>query len=252
MAELIEERQEELEEEATLTTEAEVPEEEPQEELPEKYRGKSLQDIARMHQEAERHMGRQSAEVGELRAQVDQIIKAQLNQAPKEPEEEPDFFLEPDKAINRAIESHPKIKQAEEAARSYQKQSALAQLERNHPDMKEVLQDPSFAEWVGKSTVRQKMFVEADQNYDYEKANELFSLWKERKELASRTVEVEKASRKQQVAQATTGSVRGSVEPPSRKVYRRADIMKLMKEDPVRYEAMGDEILKAYAEGRVK
>ena len=36
------------------------------------------------------------------------------------------------------------------------------------------------------------------------------------------------------------------------KVYRRADIIKLMKTDPERYNALSDEILKAYAEGRVK
>ena len=37
-----------------------------------------------------------------------------------------------------------------------------------------------------------------------------------------------------------------------RKVYRRADIIKLMKNDPDRYQAMSEEIMAAYAEGRVK
>ena len=36
------------------------------------------------------------------------------------------------------------------------------------------------------------------------------------------------------------------------KVYRRADIIKLMKNDPDRYQALADEIMAAYAEGRVK
>jgi hypothetical protein len=38
-----------------------------QEDLPDKYRGKSAAELARMHQEAEKLLGRQSSEVGELR-----------------------------------------------------------------------------------------------------------------------------------------------------------------------------------------
>jgi len=45
--------------------------------VPEKYKGKSANDIARMHQEAEKLIGRQGAEVGELRRIVDDFIKTQ-------------------------------------------------------------------------------------------------------------------------------------------------------------------------------
>ena len=44
----------------------------------------------------------------------------------------------------------------------------------------------------------------------------------------------------------------GSSAPSSRKTYRRADLINLRIRDPQRYEAMQDEILSAYAEGRVK
>ena len=55
-----------------------------------------------------------------------------------------------------------------------------------------------------------------------------------------------------QVKAANTGNVRGSAEGSRKKVYRRADIIKLMKTDPDRYQALSDEIMAAYAEGRVK
>jgi hypothetical protein len=42
-----------------------VAQETPEEEIPEKYQGKSVTDIVRMHQEAEKLLGRQSSEVGE-------------------------------------------------------------------------------------------------------------------------------------------------------------------------------------------
>jgi hypothetical protein len=35
-------------------------------------------------------------------------------------------------------------------------------------------------------------------------------------------------------------------------VYRRADLIRLRMQDPTRYESMADEILNAYAEGRVR
>ncbi len=96
------------------------------------------------------------------------------------------------------------------------------------------------------------MFVNADQAYDYDSAHELFSLWKERSSIVQQTADAERASRKNAVKSATTGNARGTAERSNKKRYRRADIIKLMKEDPDRYNALSDEILKAYAEGRVK
>ena len=56
-----------------LQTEAEAtPEPTPAEDdVPEKYKGKSTAEIVRMHQEAEKLLGKQSGEVGELRSVVD-------------------------------------------------------------------------------------------------------------------------------------------------------------------------------------
>jgi hypothetical protein len=96
------------------------------------------------------------------------------------------------------------------------------------------------------------LFVAADQQYDADSADELFSLWKERKEVVQQTANIEKQGRKQQLKAASTGNAKGSAEGSRKKVYRRADIIKLMKTDPERYQALSDEIFQAYAEGRVK
>ena len=252
------------EEENTDTIENEVDEiqnqpEQPQEQqptIPEKYQGKSLEQVVQMHQEAEKLLGRQSSEVGELRKVVDDFITSQAQQqAPQqyvEPEDDIDYFTDPQAAVNRAIENHPKIREAQEYTAQYKKQTSLAMLNSKHPDMQDILQDPKFAEWIKGSKIRTQLFVEADQQYNAEAADELFTLWKERKSIAQQTAAVEKQSRKQQLKAANTGSAQGSAEGSRRKVYRRADIIKLMKTDPERYQALSDEILKAYAEGRVK
>ena len=229
---------------------------EPESTLPEKYQGKSLEEVVQMHQEAEKLLGRQSSEVGELRKVVDDYIATQTQPpAPQqhvEPEDDIDYFTDPQAAVNRAIENHPKIREAEQYSTQYKKQASLAMLQSKHPDMQEILGDPKFAEWIKASKIRTQLFVAADQQYDADSADELFSLWKERKTVAQQTAEVEKQARKQTLKAANTGNARGSAEGSRKKVYRRADIIKLMKDDPDRYQALSDEIMTAYAEGRVK
>ena len=224
--------------------------------LPEKYRGKSLEEVVQMHQEAEKLLGRQSSEVGELRKVVDDYISSQAQppapQQTVEPEDDIDYFTDPQAAVNRAIENHPKIREAEEYSTQYKKQASLAMLQSKHPDMQEILGDPKFAEWIKASKFRTQLFVAADQQYDADSADELFTLWKERKTVAQQTANVEKQARKQSLKAANTGNARGSAEGSRKKVYRRADIIKLMKNDPDRYQALADEIMAAYAEGRVK
>ena len=262
MATLIDERLETTEEEQTeqetITQESqEQVEETPEQEqdLPQKYQGKSTAEIIRMHQEAEKLLGKQSSEVGELRKVVDDYIQTQLaEQAPQqqEPDEEIDFFSEPDKAVARAIDNHPKIKEAEQISNQYRQSTATAELQKRHPDMQEILQDGKFAEWIKGSKIRQQLFVQADQQYDYEAADELFTTWKERQQVVGQTAATEKNERKKAVKAASTGNVRGSGEQAARKVYRRSDIIKLMKDDPERYMSLSDEIMKAYQEGRVR
>ena len=260
-ATLIDERpEEELEATDQLDTEdtVETPEEQPQaeSELPEKYQGKSVEDLVQMHQELERFTGKQSTEVGELRKLVDNHIQTQLVNQPapqqQQQEDDTDFFIDPTTAVNRAIDNHPKIKEAQAYTQQYKQQATLAQLKSKHPEMENILQDPKFAEWIKGSKVRTQLFVQADQQYDYDAANELFSLWKERNQVVQQTAQAEREARKSSVKTASTGNARGTAEGSRRKVYRRADIIKLMRTDPERYQSMSDELLKAYSEGRVR
>ena len=222
--------------------------------VPEKYRGKSAKEIAQMHMEAEKLIGRQGSEVGELRRLVDQYITAQAStkSQPQVELSEDDFFADPKKAVETAIENHPKIRQAEQLTLEMQRAKALQALQASHPDYTQVVTDPGFKSWVGSSKVRQELLVRADRQYDFDAANELLSLYKERKGAAAVTVKAEKEARSQAVRSATTTVPSGSDEAPSKKIFRRADIMKLMQQDPDRYDAMQEEIMQAYREKRVR
>ncbi len=262
MATLIDERPEDVEEKDINTLEeteqdpqVEETPEQTEPEVPEKYQGKTTAEIVRMHQEAEKLLGKQSSEVGELRKVVDDYIQTQLTDQETQAttsDEEIDFFSDPDKAVERAINNHPKIKEAEAVTNQYRQTTAMTQLQSKHPDMQGILQDEKFADWIKGSKIRTKLFAQADQQYDYDAADELFSLWKERQQVVGQTAASEKQERKKTVKAASTGNARGSGEQSAKKVYRRADIIKLMRTDPERYMALSDEIMQAYQEGRVK
>jgi len=254
MAKFLDERPKEDDDSITESFEETEQFEEEVNSVPEKYQNKSIEELVQMHQEAEKLVGKQSSEVGELRKVVDEYIhqQTQLTQQTNEPVEEIDFFSEPDKAVSNAIENHPSVREAKQVAQEYRKTNALSQLQSKHPEMNTILQDEKFLEWIKGSNVRTRLLQQADQQFDVEAADELFSTWKERQQMIGTTADAEKSQRKQQVKAASTGSSSGSGEKASRKIYRRADIINLMRTDPARYQALSDEILKAYAEGRVK
>lgn len=237
----------------------EVPAEAPEEEaLPEKYQGKSASDIARMHQELEKRLGQQSSEVGELRQAFDEMVKQGMvaKQAPT-PEvaevSDADFFADPKRAVEQAISNNPVLRKLQETTVAAEKERALAAIQAKHSDMKEVLTSESFQTWVKGSQFRQNLFAQADVNYDFAAADELLTLYKDTQGAVKRQAAAERTAKKTEIKRASTGTSRSNPEgQTSRKVYRRRDIIELMNRDPKRYEAMSDEIMKAYAEGRVK
>lgn len=227
-------------------------EEERQPEVPNKYRNKSIQDLVKMHQEAESRIGQQGSEVGELRKVVDKFILSRSDETKAAPVEEVDFFSDPDKAVDRRISSHPAIKQAQEFNARMQSEQAKSALISKHPDAAEIAGDPAFADWIQSSKWRKELYSRADSQFDAEAADELFSQWKSTKSASSSVLDAEKASRKETLKKASTGSSKGSSEPKGKTFYRRRDIIELIQTNPERYHAMEPEIRQAYAEGRVR
>jgi hypothetical protein len=230
------------------------PEPQPEDDLPEKYKGKSVKDIIAMHQEAEKLIGKQGSEVGELRKVVDDFIKTQTSRDLKTKEEEQidevDFFADPKATIEKAIENHPSVKEAKIAAKEMRRAETLARIEKEFPNVTEIVQDAQFAEWIKASKVRTDLYLRAETEYDFDAAKELLETWREKKELSKKAVETSKVDRELQLKAADV-STPNATESVSKKKYRRSDIIKLMQTDPDRYDAMANEIMQAYREGRV-
>ena len=262
MADFIEQFEEEPKDEEVIQNEEVVaninepePEDEPEVELPAKYKGKSAAEIAKMHQELEKLMGRQAQEVGELRKLTDEVLKSQLKKSQQEETQEIDIFADPEKFVEKKVANHPDVVAAREAAETLRKQQALQRLAQEHPDYQEVVNDGEFTEWVLASNVRKKLFAEANANFDLDAASELLTTFKElkgRKKAAEvKQISDDMKAVSKQARQAATVDSGGAGE-VTKKIYRRADLIRLRMTDPARYEALGDEIMLAYSEGRVK
>ena len=219
--------------------------------LPSNLKGKTVSELAKMYQDAERLIGRQSAEVSEVRKLADELIKSQLNSKPQvEAPKEVDFFENPQEAIRQQIENSPKVLAAEQYAKQMQQEQAKMRLNQAHPDMAQVVQDPEFRNWVQASKVRSKLFQQADE-YDVEAADELLSTFKELRQVKQqRDVKVDTVARDRSLRSAAVDT--GGSGETSKKIYRRSDILKMMMHNRSEYDSRADEFSRAYSEGRVK
>ena len=196
--------------------------------------------------------------------------------------DEAEFFRAPQEAVARAIEASPIIKQIRETLGKAAEETAISRamvatekFNGAHPDAGAILQDPEFRQWVQASRVRTDLLRRAHQQYDFDAGDEVFGTWKALKGVgkpaaAAPTAAAEAAAaaaaaasaagaalakRKRDIAAAAVpsgGGAGGVKDGGSKKIFRRADVLKLMETDRDRYEALSGEIEKAYREGRVR
>ena len=258
----VEETQEINEEEDTLETlaiqdEAEETVEEPEQEqeLPQKFQGKSANEIAEAYENLEKELGRKGQEIGELRKLTDSFLQTQIthNKETTTNTEDLDFYDNPEEAVRTIIERHPKFREFTQQTQQQQASMTAQQLEKTHPDFKDVVTSPDFQEWIAGSKIRQRLFKEADA-YDYDSADELLTIWKERQMISkTKEVEAEKETTRKAALKTSKGVSRTSSESTAcKKIYRRADLIRLKQTDPNRYDTLSDEIFSAYQDGRVK
>ena len=246
---------EELEQYSNINEEAPQLEEQPPE-IPSKFQGKSVEEIVSSYENLEKELGRKGQEIGELRQLTDQILKQQVTtqtETAEAQEEEVDFFDDPNQAVSKAIENHPKFREFEEQQKVQTAQATTRQLETAHPDYLEIVADTKFQEWVKESPIRTQLYVHAH-NYDLNSAMELMGNWKERSLITNTAkAEEEKTAKRSRALKDGKAVSRASSEATAgKKIYRRADLIRLKTTAPQRYEDLQDESLSAYSEGRVK
>jgi len=143
---------------AEATSQTPVPEAEATaQELPEKYRGKTVAEVAEMHLNAEKKIGQQANEVGAYRDLVSDLttLKREEDLAKTTPTPEPTVY-DADEFLTRPVEmTQQMIKEAIAEARAETKQESnrtladteMARFETDFPNWREVSQSTEFADW---------------------------------------------------------------------------------------------------------
>jgi len=224
--------------------------------LPNKFKGKSIEEITKSYTSLESEFGRKNNEIGELRKLTDELLSLQLSE--KKEKDEPDYEVNvdnlldnPQEAISKAVENHPKFKQFEEAQRKDSQSKAKASFTEKHPDFADIAATSDFQSWIQESTIRTNMYTVANANYDFEVGDELFTTYKAIRGAAINADTEQRGSNSRQALKKASVE-RGSSQGTTKKVYRRADLINLKLSDPAKYAAMEPEIMKAYTEKRVR
>lgn len=163
--------------------------------IPTKYVGKSVEDLIKMNLNAEKLIGRQGSELGQMRRMADEILQLKKPAPTTQTTEERrpvtvDALLnDPQKAINALVEQSPLAQRALNAEqRVIQLESRISENEfaSKGRDVNRDVNDPAFIEWVGKNPLRQSLAVEAGKDGSpnrFVAAKNLWDMWDEYKEL---------------------------------------------------------------------
>lgn len=227
--------------------------------IPEKFQGKSLEDVVESYVNLEKEYGNKANEVGELRKLTDQILQNHAAPAQATPVEEQvnndvgfdDFIDNPTQAVDRVLDANPRLQRLEASLQDREHEIARNALLAKHEDADAVVASPEFLNWAQESAGRLRMLQDAHNGNDAALAGDLIDTFKATRQAATDIAIDERdaiAAGALQKASVTTGSVPAD----TKKVYRRSELIDLKIRDPQRYTAMSQEITKAYAEGRVK
>lgn len=234
--------------------------------IPDKYKGKTVEDLVQMHQNAERLISRQGAETGQLRRMADEILQlkkptTETRQAARTPVTVETLLNDPEKALQSAVSASDVAQRATAAeARVERLESSIAETTfvSRHKDFAKDLNDPAFIDWVNKSPVRVALGAAAAEK-KFEAATNLWDLWEEHKELTATSDDAETPKVKAKSVPNGVKSAPATIK--GKPIYSRAKLMELRMKaaDPdspehARYydPTFQANMHTAYAEDRVK
>jgi hypothetical protein len=232
---------------------------------PSKYEGKSVDDLIQMHQNAEKLISRQGAEVAQVRRMADEILQlkkptTEVKQIAHQPVTVETLLNDPEKALTSAVNS------SELAVRATRAEARVDSLERKlseqdfvtkHSSFADDVSNPEFITWTQKNEVRRTLGAAAAAN-NFEAAKNLWDMWEEHKELVGAKTTDTKAK-----AKVPTGVRQSSTELTStgKPNLSRSKLMELRAKveqgDPAAVARWKDpefqrRMITAYAEDRVK
>ena len=196
--------------------------------IPDRFKGKSLAEVAQAYEELERLQGRQALELGQYRKLVDGMAPKSEEQPAKATERKPltvdEIYENADESVRRTVreETQSRIEELEKRLAEADRRAALAAFEAKHPNYKDLVQDPSFMEWIKRSEYRVRQALEADKG-DLSAADDLFSTYAE---LTGQQQEQSRTTKREAVKRASLERSGGSA-PPKRDTFSRSKLQEV-------------------------
>lgn len=250
-------------EEQLHANDTETPDNSDDNDLPEKYRGKSTQEIIEMHRNAEKALGERNNELGQWRSLTSQLIEAKseddLSDDAEDELSSDDLFDDPKGAIARVVEQELQARLApyEQSMRDQQISEAEAAFAAKHENAESLVNTTEFSEWLNRSEYRiqdaqaaaQGDLVAADRLLvDFKESAAGQSLSEAPSQRNERPSGVEAARHVATERGGTSGAI------SSAKTYNATDLARLINSDPRKYNSpdFQKELQVAIKEGRVK
>ena len=244
--------------------------------LPAKFKGKSAREIAEAYQNLESRLGTMANDLGVQRQLTDRILGmkreddlranggSRQERAQPKPVTTNDLLDRPQETLERVV--NDKVQSAVDELRQENQQlralTAKQSFESRHKDYQTTVSDPAFMDWLKASPLRMRAAAVANGG-DWQVADELFTEYEvQHRRSESRSEQTDQRQRStdnledaRRASYTSSGSNSNDGQgKPAGKIYKRADLMKLMIEDPEAYydEAFQAEIIQAHFEKRVR
>lgn len=239
----------------------------PQVQIPDKFKGKSLEEVVAAYQNLEALHGRTANELGQSRLSVDQLLHqkrendlrangaTQVQRVTPKEMTAADLLENPTQALNSYLEHRESSTTQELRERLARQEAQLAQqvFVGRHPDWQQETNDQDFVNWARQTPYRQNLAARAAQE-DLAAADALLSEYKSYKPLLNKaTAQTTNLDAARKVGLERTASSGEDTKPVGKVIYRR-DAMALRIADPEKYDspAFQNELLRAIAEDRYK
>jgi hypothetical protein len=227
--------------------------------MPDKFKGKSVEDVAESYINLEKESGRRANEIGELRKLTDQILQQQIDRGGESAKVEDinddvgfdEFIDNPVSAVDKALSKNPRLQALEASLEKQNREVAHQRMVDRHSDADDVVTSPEFQKWLNESPSRLRSLQRAHTELDADLAGDMLDMYKTTRKVATEEAVTERDAKVQadlKKAVVETGGTRTKTE----RTFKRAELIRLKMTDPHRYSAMSDEIHQAYADGRVK
>lgn len=236
--------------------------------IPERFQGKSAEEIANSYIELEKLSSRQANDLGAMRKQVDQLLELQTSLSTPQPEQSTpakpvtmdDLYDDPEAVIRRVVgealgDQSKRVDSLEQTLTETTQATAMEKFESKHKDYRQIGESPEFVNWVLETPYRQRLGLAA-QGGDLEAADDLLSMWKDQNNIAAQQAE---DTRQQQLRAASLeSSERSGTVQTSGDTFSRSKLMELKiaakRGDTAAAQWLAsneDAIRMAYAEHRV-